>query len=232
MKNLLIIDIETAPITSLKKTMEPFLQLIPDTVKDADQKRSAVLEKAGLCPVSARIISIGVMQVRNFGTEHQECLTDVFIGKDEKKLLQQFADLFKLTLGWWMITFNGRGFDFPFLMFRSALHGIPLVLPAGLYNGRDNHIDMFVHLNDIGMLDNLYDKFKWVGLAKWQAYFGMPIKPDVAKDGTLAEWFRKGNYSGIADYNAKDVEDTFKIFDKFSGNFDLTPTNRSHSGVV
>jgi len=243
MANLLVTDIETIP-NDAEKALQPFLDSVKGDKRmsafnqrdDADKKKGVAIEKAALSPVSARILSIGILEVRNFdpltcvGEEvpHFFSLFDM----NEGEMLTEFDNLLGTVVHQSLVTFNGRSFDFPFMMFRAGILGIPgkfHMLPTGPYNGRDNHIDMFVHLNSISGLDKLYQYWNWIGLGKWVKALNLPFpKQDIGAN--LIEYFNKGDKQTVETYNMEDVFNTYALLKRFSSNFDFTVRPSRSSG--
>ena len=113
------------------------------------------------------------------------------------------------------ITFNGRGFDIPFLMIRSAIHKIKptknLLSNRYLNNqfGGAKHID-------------LQDQFQFYG-ATWgkRGYnlhmfcqaFGIKSPKNAGVSGShVKEMFDQGEYERIARYNVDDIRATAALY--------------------
>jgi uncharacterized protein YprB with RNaseH-like and TPR domain len=227
----LVVDIEDIPCDDPYTALSPFIKNLhgksskakPGSglkgLVDAGSKADEVIEKAALSPVASRILCIGMyLEVEDENPLFGESGFTLIYDKDEKKMLEEFANAIRNVPT--LITFNGRSFDFPFLMFRAAVHRIPLSLDIYPYNGKTGHIDMFVHLNSVGMLGNLDSSLRMVGLKKWLEYFGIGTKLSIA-DGelNLQEMDKAGNTEGILNYTKNDVMKTYELYKIFEGNF-------------
>jgi len=227
-----VIDIETVACEDPGLALAPFIKNLHGKtskpkagsglrgIVDSESKADVALDKAALSPVASRLLCIGMY------TEVED-ESPLFAGKsefvliydkDEKKMLEQFkAHIMNIPT---LITFNGRSFDFPFLMFRAAVHRIPLSLDIYPYNGKAGHIDLFVHLNAVGLLGNLDQSLRMVGLKKWIEYFGLGTKQSIANgDLNLLEMDKAGDTEGILNYTKNDVMKTYELFKIFEGNF-------------
>lgn len=230
------VDIETVPIDSYEEALSPFIESLagkqkraPKTggilgVAQGEDKYQSALRKAALSPVSSRVACIGIHEVTIADNPTMQPTTQwVFLqGDNEADTLGFFSGLIRRETEF--ITFNGRGFDFPFLMFRAAINGIKLSLPITPYNGRDNHYDMAVHLNECSNLSALDSdpSLKYIGLNKWLKYFGLPEKPlpDGISTGRFVEsCVENGNWTELETYCKNDVMGTYELFKRFEGNF-------------
>jgi len=114
------------------------------------------------------------------------------------------------------VTFNGRQFDVPFLMVRSAVHGIrpSKNLLANRYlnvqpsNAR--HIDLFDQLTFYGALR------RKGGLHLWCRAFGIESPKAQGVDGNdVKALFENGKSTDIARYNARDLRATYELYMKY-----------------
>jgi len=229
MSQVLLVDIEAikgnAPEVSLapfmrslrgKKTSNPIAQQ-----REIIEKRDKVLEKVALTPVASRLLCIGVLET--FSLLSDETWHFIFDVNEREMILKfkRLVDKFETKF----VTFNGRSYDFPFLMFRAAINEVDLQLPIYPYNGRDGHFDMFVHLNSISNLGNLDSSWQMIGLKKWIDYFGINVDKPSISDGEidLMELLSQGE-SGIQkieEYVKGDITALNFLFKKFKGNFDI-----------
>jgi len=116
-----IIDIETEPLSreELKAFVPEFKadSRLKDPVKIAEDllsKESAFYTKATLNALTSKVCAIGIWDVSQ--PEPQ-----LLCGGDEEKLISTFGDLLKDKSKF--ITFNGAGFDIPFLCRRGLKYG-------------------------------------------------------------------------------------------------------------
>jgi DNA polymerase elongation subunit (family B) len=230
---VLVIDIETIP-EQPEESLRPFLESVkggrstdnPITqARKRDENVTKAIEKAALSPVSGKLLCMGIHSIDN-PTTAIGVTEQIFIYNkegDEEIMLRTFVELLKEfgSYRFSFVTFNGRNFDFPFLMFRAAVNKIDLSLPIAPYNGRDNHIDLFAHLNNISNLYMLYDYWKFISLKKWLEYFGIGSKLSIsAGDIDLLQLHQAGKEDMIKQYVMNDVAMTYELFKLFRGNFE------------
>src|SRR5438876_3562857 len=129
----LVIDIETDGIPW--EEHDPYVReyLIKGQTEDGAEETKRA---GGLSPFRGQIVAIGVMNIddgRSCALYEVPGQTDVrvekagmrtYISGTEKQILEKFWDWFDVDARF--ISFNGRQFDGPFLMIRSAVHGVSL----------------------------------------------------------------------------------------------------------
>jgi len=159
----LVIDIETIgeDFDSLDKTTQKVLTrwLKRESASEEEYKTQLEDLKLGLgfSPYTGSIAAIGVLDVdKNKGCvyydngekEGKEIEEDgvKFKPMAEKEMLEKFWEGAKSYQVF--VSFNGRGFDVPFLMTRSAVHGVvPTVNLMGYrYDKFSNHVDLLDQL--------------------------------------------------------------------------------------
>src|SRR5437764_1134255 len=127
----LVIDIETVGLPW--EELDPYVrEYLIKGMSDGDAEEAK--RSGGLSPFRGRIIAIGVINVdhgRSCALYEVPGQVDVrvekaglrtYISGTEKQILEKFWDWFESDSRF--ITFNGRQFDGPFLMIRSAIHGL------------------------------------------------------------------------------------------------------------
>ena len=107
------------------------------------------------------------------------------------------------------MTYNGRGFDVPFLVNRSLIHRIParVDLLSSRYSLRP-HLDLLQVLKHgaFGTGPTTLDVVCWS--------FGIE-SPKGQMDGSMvAPAYEKGQIEEIADYNAADVTATTRVYQR------------------
>jgi DNA polymerase elongation subunit (family B) len=132
----------------------------------------------------------------------------------EKEMLQKFWEVVEKYDTF--VTFNGRAFDVPFLMVRSALAGIrpSKNLLANRYlnyhpsNAR--HIDLLDQLTFYGAMR------KKGSLHLWCRAFGIESPKSQGVDGDdVKALYDHGKSADIARYNARDLEATTLLYQKY-----------------
>lgn len=218
----LVIDIETVGIPW--EEHDPYVReyLMKGLSEgDAEETRRA----GGLSPFRGRIVTIGVINIE----DGRSCAlyvvpgqTDVrmekvgprtYISGTEKQILVKFWDFFDSDSRF--ISFNGRQFDGPFLMIRSAINGvIPKRDLVGYRYGFHPNCDLREALNFFGTTNNRQFKFNLDLACK---AFGVETSKGEGLDGRSVEtWYRAGKHREIADYCLDDVRATAELYEKLA----------------
>lgn len=177
----------------------------------------------GFSPLTGQIVAIGIYDgEREKGAvyfqsspkkeetsfEEGQCKFEVM---SEKEMLRKFWEIVEKYETF--VTFNGRQFDVPFLMVRSAIHGIRPTknLLANRYlnyhpsNAR--HIDLIDQLTFYGAMR------KRGSLHLWCRAFGIESPKSQGVDGDdVKALFEKGNSADVARYNARDLRATYELY--------------------
>jgi len=126
----------------------------------------------------------------------------------EKEILGKFWD--KVKTYDQIITFNGRAFDAPFLMVRSAILRIKPTkdLMPNRYSSSSSHIDLLDQFTFFGAMRKKFN------LHMWCRAFGIPSPKEKGITGEgIKELFREGRYTEIAKYCLADLYATKELFD-------------------
>ena len=125
------------------------------------------------------------------------------IPTDEPSLLRAFWAL--AAAAETVVTYNGRGFDVPFLVGRSLAHGVSATvdLVSNRWSLRP-HLDLFDVLAQRDRGPSKLDVVCWaLGIES----------PKGEMDGSMvAPAYERGAILEIADYNAQDVRATARVF--------------------
>ncbi|MBS3944091.1 MAG: ribonuclease H-like domain-containing protein [Melioribacter sp.] len=223
----LICDIETVgfEFESLTESQQEFLLRYIEHESDIELKETQIEEMKrylSLYPLTARVIAIGLM---NTETEkimvyyENESDQDIVIEEkgikykpmNEKNMLQNFWQYVSKSEK--VITFNGRNFDIPFLMIRSAmLQTKPSKnLMKYRYDSKE-HIDLLDQLT-------FYGSTRKFNLDFYCHSFG--IKSPKSKGITgmeVKELYKAGRIKEIAIYCSEDVKATYELY-KIWNNF-------------
>jgi 3'-5' exonuclease len=213
-----IFDIETsgAPFESLDEKQQEYLLRFAKTPEEAEQERL----KVNLYPYTAEVVCIGMLNVDSGQGEvlvQAPAGTDPwksddgsvsYVPGDERFIITRFWD----CIGRYdqMITFNGRGFDAPFLHIRSAMLGIRakrnLMTPR--YDSRQ-HCDLLEQLT-------FYNSTRKFSLDFLCMAFGIDSPKRHGVTGLdVNELFRAGRYRDIAEYNHRDLIATRELFQRW-----------------
>ncbi|HEX8151647.1 MAG TPA: ribonuclease H-like domain-containing protein, partial [Thermoanaerobaculia bacterium] len=186
---------------------------------DAEATRSA----GGLSPFRGKIVAIGVIRLddgRSCALYEVPGQNDVrveradkrtYISGNEKQILEKFWEFFDNDSRF--ISFNGRQFDGPFLMIRSAINGIvPKRDLVGYRYGFHPNCDLREALNFFGTVNARQFKFNLDLACK---AFGVETSKSEGVDGRSVEsWYRAGRHRELADYCLEDVRATAELYEK------------------
>ncbi len=227
----LIVDIETVgeDFNGLDaSTQDVLTRWIKKESGDEDEFQTALEELKnglGFSPLTGEIAAIGVLDYhKNEGVVYfqapgqkiQESAEEgiTFKQMPEKEMLEKFwAGAQKYQH---FITFNGRCFDVPFLMIRSAVHGIRPTkdLLRGRYIYQHNpdaiHIDLLDQLTFYGAVR------RRGGLHLWSRAFGIesPKSGGITGDD-VGRLFKEKKFLDIAKYNVGDLRATKALYEKW-----------------
>lgn len=225
----LVFDIETVgeEWESFDETTKQTLsRWILRTMHDETAREAAlrdVREGLGFSPLTGRIVAIGLYDVERKqgvvyydGDAHSADIDDgVFLLKSrtEREMLEDFWEGAKSYDTF--VTFNGRGFDVPFLMLRGAILGVHptqrLMDGRYLYQQKGvQHIDLQDQMTFYGALH------RRPSLHLFCRAFGIASpKSDGVSGDDVSALYRAGEYETIARYNARDVIATAELYEKW-----------------
>ena len=190
------------------------------------EKRDAVPERTGLYPGLGKVIAIGLwligeergmilLEGRGEDTRNWEKVpgTKIFRG-DERAILSKFWELVaraKTGLPR-LVTFNGRGYDGPILMIRSAQLGLA---PALNLCGNRFNLGLHVDLDEVFTFHGSWrEHYK---LDYWCRRFDVE-SPKGSIDGSqVSRVYRAGRIDDIGEYCLRDVRATAQLYQKVEG---------------
>ncbi len=211
----IIFDIETVgkDLDSLDEGIKDYLLQWADT----EEKEEEVKERLGLSPVTGEIVAIGLLDPDTMRGKvyFQAPLSNPFLPFEEDGIWYETGTEEEILHRFWdevkdcdqIITFNGRGFDCPFILIRSALYRIKPTkdLMPNRYNS--SHTDLLDQLTFFGIT-------RRYGLDIWCRFFGIRSPKEEGITGhEVKELFMKGQYLEIARYCARDLIATKRLFD-------------------
>ncbi len=229
--NKIIIDIETIgeEFQSLDKATKDNLTrwIKKDADDEEDYKRALeeLTQGMGFSPLTGEIVAIGLLDYHKNegavyyqapGQKNEEIKEDgiAFKQMTEEEMLRKFWEL--ATRYQVFITFNGRGFDMPFIMIRSAIRGIRPTkdLMRGRYLYQNNpealHIDLAEQLSFYGATR------RKGSLHLWSRAFGIPSPKSGGVTGEdVGPLFKKKKFLDIAKYNVGDLRATRDLYTKW-----------------
>lgn len=214
----LAIDIETVGIPW--EEHDPYVREY--LIKGMNEAEAEEEKRRGaLSPFTGRIVAIGVV---NVDTGRSCALYEVpgkielettregdrtFIAGSERGILQQFWEF--LSPDDRFISFNGRQFDGPFLMIRSAIHGLkPTRDVVGKRYSFHPNCDLREVLNFQGTVNPRQMRFNLDLACKT---FGIESSKSDGMDGRSVDTlYRAGRYEDIARYCLEDVRATAELY--------------------
>ncbi|MEW5805672.1 MAG: ribonuclease H-like domain-containing protein [Patescibacteria group bacterium] len=224
--NKLVFDIETAgeKFEDLDETSKELLDQRFKKRAQTEEELELFRTQLSFYPETSKIVAIGMLNpdtekgtalylaekageaIQEKGIEYQPITS-------EKELLEKF---WQIALSYEeFITFNGRGFDLPVLMVRSAVNGIR---PAkNLMHNRYLsyqptsvvHIDLFDQLSFYGA------RYNALGLHFWARAFGINSPKEELSGEKVTEYFYRGKRLEIAKYCMNDVFATAELYKKW-----------------
>ena len=126
----------------------------------------------------------------------------------EKEILERFWQEIKEYKQF--ITFNGRKFDCPYIMLRSAILKVRPTRNLMPYRySIEDHIDLMDQLT-------FYDAFRRFSLDFYCKSFGLEnTKLDGMSGEKVQEYFKKGKFKEIARYCSYDVRATAELYERW-----------------
>ncbi len=227
----LVFDIETIGENydemdeATKEIMLKWLKKESYSDEEYQREVDAVKDNLGFSPLTGSIVAIGVLEVeegkglpagrqgavyyQNPDDPEAEQETDGVKLKamSEKAMLEKFWEVAAHASE--CISFNGRAFDVPFILVRSAVHGIraPINLMPPRYSSNANHIDLLDQLTFFGSVR------KKGNLHLWCRAFGIKSpKADGISGDDVGMLFKEKQFLKIAQYNIGDLRATRELY--------------------
>jgi hypothetical protein len=219
-RKTLVFDIETVPAIDMAEAPDAVARSIARTAERFGDDPDKVM---GLSPYFGKIVSLAFGEgdpgeaADPDDPEGVTCLVVPPTGRErddypawmrpmsEPELLRAFWQL--AGSAELVVSFNGRGFDVPFLVIRSLVHGIParVDLLSSPFSLRP-HLDLFrlIGHGRGGLGSTSLDIVCWaLGIES----------PKGAMDGSMvAPTYARGDIEKIAEYNAADVRATTAVY--------------------
>ncbi len=222
----LVFDIETTalPVESFDESQQEYL--FRDAAKlpegpERDARREELTRQLSLYPFTSQVVCVAMV---NADSDRGQVLflADDFEPDDEGEVkFVPYADEAELLHDFWelakryeqIVTFNGRGFDVPFLYLRSALLGVAISRKdwLGYRFQTEPHCDLAEQLTfyNVSGRDGAARRFN---LDFYCKAFGIPSPKAHGVSGmNVAELIAEGRYRDIADYCLRDVRATVAL---------------------
>ena len=212
--NRVVFDIETLgfPFESFDEKQQEYLMKFSKT----DEERVETLQKLALTPFTGHIIAIGMLNPDShhgkvwFESDKPDSFTSEdgmieFVSGTEQQMLEGFWE----TLSHFdqFITFNGRSFDCPYLMLRSAILGVKPTRNLFPYRySHSEHCDLLEQLT-------FYSVFRKFNLDFYCKSFGITSPKAGGITGLdLKPLYDAGRFREIAEYCIGDVQATAELY--------------------
>lgn len=220
-KRQIVFDIETSgcKLADLAESQQEYLlrEALKETDENIRQQKSDDAERfLSLYPYTAIVVAIGMFDVQNEKsfvyyeneTEDEWQSEDgkiVYKGFPEKVMLERFWGVMEKTDQ--VITFNGRNFDIPFLMMRSAM--LKVKPPKNFMGYRYDtklHVDLLEQFT-------FYSATRKFNLDFYCHAFGIKSPKSHEVSGMeVQNLYQAGRIKDIAVYCGKDIVATYKLF--------------------
>lgn len=217
----IVFDIETCcyPFESFTESQQEYLLRYAEKEKTEElrvEKREEAIRFTSLYPFTASVVAIGIYDVEKeksfvyYNQDPGEEFTSEdnnirFKGLSEEEMLKSFWRIIDVTDQ--VITFNGKNFDAPFLMLRSAMLKVkPSKNLVGKRFDSSNHIDLLEQFTFFGLtrkfnLDFYCNAFGIVS-PKSKGITGMDVQ----------NLYEAGRVKDIAAYCGDDIFATYQLY--------------------
>ena len=230
----LVFDIETVglPFDAFDEKQQDYLL----RRAESDEERAQKIAELALSPVTGQIVCIGMLSVKGGGSERKEVayMVDAAMADDddvrkddlpsgatcyyssERTMLENFWKLLAAYRDTHLISFNGRGFDAPWLMLRSAILGIRPsrnLMEGTKFNYR-SHTDLADELTFYTR--SFSGATRLFNFDMYAKAFGITSPKEEGVDGSMVgDLFAKGALVDIAEYCLRDVRSTWELYQKW-----------------
>jgi DNA polymerase elongation subunit (family B) len=221
----IIFDIETVgrDFESLDKATQEYLLRYAET----EDEKEEIKDRLSFYPLTAEVVAIGLLNPdTQKGLVFFQTLGEPLLPFEEdniryetgteKEILEKFWNVIKDYRQF--ITFNGRGFDCPFILIRSAIHRIKPKkdLMPNRYN--DMHVDLLDHLTFYGATRRRFS------LDMWCRAFGIKSPKEGGITGyEVKDLFRASRYIDIARYCVGDLRATRELLSYWENYIRFSP---------
>lgn len=225
----LVFDIETSalPLDSLDDAQREYLfrdaERLPE--EEARQaRRTEITAQCSLWPLTSQVVCIAML---NADSARGKVL---FLGDDPEAdavpsgqvEFAPFADESELLAAFWdlarhyeqIVTFNGRGFDVPFIYLRSAILNVPITRKdwLGYRFQTEPHCDLAEQLTFYGV-SGREGAARRFNLDFYCKVFGIPSPKGQGVTGSdVGRLLAEGRHREIAEYCLRDVEATVSLY--------------------
>lgn len=209
----LVFDIETVPSLDRRELPATVGEALTSYATRKDMEPGAVM---GMSPFFGKVVSLAIGEGDSDGD--LDDVTVLAVPPDGQTIencpgwLRPMSEADLLRSFWALasraetvVTFNGRGFDVPFLVTRSLIHGIParVDLVSQRWALRP-HLDLWELLSQRDRGPSKLDVVCWA--------LGIESPKEVMDGSMVAPAYARGEIVKIAEYNAHDVRATSAVY--------------------
>jgi predicted PolB exonuclease-like 3'-5' exonuclease len=217
----IVFDIETSgcKLTDLSESQQEYLlrEALKETDETIRQQKTDDAERfLSLYPFTAKVVAIGMFDVQNEKSfvYYESDTEDEWQSEDGKVVYKAFTEKAMLERFWHVmektdqvITFNGRNFDIPFLMMRSAkLKVKPSKNFMGYRFDTKTHVDLLEQFT-------FYSATRKFNLDFYCHAFDVQTPKSHEISGMeVQNLYQAGRTKDIAIYCGKDIVATYRLF--------------------
>jgi predicted PolB exonuclease-like 3'-5' exonuclease len=209
----LILDLECVATADALTAYDPDERTPPSNYKSdeavakwRESDKAAFLRDATFSPRTSQIVAIGFYDDLAEPDERAQVLTTD--GYSEAAIIRNA--LVNIACAARLVTFNGLGFDLPFLLTRAALLGVNTLIKPSAYLRRYTplpHTDLFAILSNYGPAR------KGDSLHGWARAFGLPID-DQHSGADIAALHAAGEWDAIRAHCRSDITLTAALYER------------------
>jgi 3'-5' exonuclease len=217
----IVFDIETCcfPFENLTESQQEYILRYAEKERDIElrtQKKDDAVRYLNLYPFTAKVIAIGILDVlkekRFVYYENEEEVefqsedgSIHYKGLTESAMLQSFWRI--IDVADQVISFNGRGFDAPFVTIRSAMNKVkPTKNLIGKKFDTSFHIDLLEQFTYFGLIRKFNLDF-------YCRAFGITSPKSGEINGMeVQRFYQEGRIKEIAAYCAEDISATYELY--------------------
>ncbi len=225
----LVFDIETSalPLEHFDETQQEYLFRDAEKLADPEArqaKREEIQRFFSLWPLTAQVVCVAMLNAETLrgqvlftaddydASDGEEGPVEFVPCVDEAELMTAFWDVAKHYDG--VVTFNGRGFDVPFIYLRSAVLNVPISRKdwLGYRFQTEPHCDLAEQLTfyNVSGRDGAARRFN---LDFYCKVFGIESPKALGVTGMdVGNLLTEGRYREIADYCLRDVRATVQLY--------------------
>jgi hypothetical protein len=225
----LVFDIETSalPVETFDETQQEYLyrelQKLPEG-PERETRREEITRQFNLWPLTAQVVCVGMLNAESQRGQALFLAEDFEDDAGEAGPVEYvpFADEAELLTAFWdvakhydnIVTFNGRGFDVPFIYLRSALLNVPISRKnwLGYRYAVEPHCDLAEQFTFYGV-SGREGAAKRFNLDFYCKAFGIESPKSHGVTGMdVSTLMAEGRFRDIAEYCIRDVRATVELY--------------------